>query len=211
MLLAAQVGGGGHDSLAAYIEGYLAAAKSGSVVLSPGLLSVLWESVRWPLFAFLMGFTALGVLGIPTLFAVRGFLLSFAAAGGIIAFTPMFGKLFSRLPAGINGSLLQSLPSCACLEGQGGFWPFLRLGSRGLRLYRRSSSWVSRALQVRGNLRAGPCPGRRACFPLGGLIGSAALCVPAQLRSARCWNTGRVRHCCARWPDSFDFGAVRRV
>ena len=32
-----------------------------------------------------------------------GFLLSFAAAGGIIAFTPMFGKLFSRLPAGING------------------------------------------------------------------------------------------------------------
>ena len=38
MLLAAQVGGGGHDSLAAYIEGYLAAAKSGSVVLSPGLL-----------------------------------------------------------------------------------------------------------------------------------------------------------------------------
>ena len=133
MLLAAQVGGGGHDSLAAYIEGYLAAAKSGSVVLSPGLLSVLWESVRWPLFAFLMGFTALGVLGIPTL------------------------------------------------------------------------------LQVRGNLRAGPCPGRRACFPLGGLIGSAALCVPAQLRSARCWNTGRSRHCCARWPDSFDFGAVRRV
>ena len=63
MLLAAQVGGGGHDSLAAYIEGYLAAAKSGSVVLSPGLLSVLWESVRWPLFAFLMGFTALGEIG----------------------------------------------------------------------------------------------------------------------------------------------------
>lgn len=31
-----------------------------------------------------------------------GFLLSFAAAGGIIAFTPMFGKLFSRLPAAIG-------------------------------------------------------------------------------------------------------------
>lgn len=127
MLLAAQVGGGGHDSLAAYIEGYLAAAKSGSVVLSPGLLSVLWESVRWPLFAFLMGFTALGVLGIPTLFAVRGFLLSFAVSsfvrmfggtGGILAFF----AFWDHGACGCTGALRPGCPElcrCAGTCGQG--------------------------------------------------------------------------------------------
>lgn len=93
-VLAAQVGGGGNDSLTAYLQSYLAAAQSGQAA-APDLLSVLWETLRWPLFTFFMSFTALGVLGIPVLFAMRGFLLSFAVssfvrmfggAGGVLAF-----------------------------------------------------------------------------------------------------------------------------
>ncbi|WP_368241635.1 hypothetical protein [Intestinimonas butyriciproducens] len=139
MLLAAQVGGGGHDSLAAYIEGYLAAAKSGSVVLSPGLLSVLWESVRWPLFAFLMGFTALGVLGIPTLFAVRGFLLSFAVSsfvrmfggtGGILAFFAFGITGLAAVPAlfvlGVQSFAGARELAGRALSGKKGVFPFGR-------------------------------------------------------------------------------------
>lgn len=93
-LLAAQVGGGGNDSLSAYLQSYLTAAQTGAV-LQPGVLAIAWETLRWPLFAFLMGFTALGMMGIPVLFAIRGFLLSFAVssfvrifggAGAILAF-----------------------------------------------------------------------------------------------------------------------------
>lgn len=86
MLLASQVGGGGHESLTQYLENYLSAAQTGTAA-APGLLSVLWETARWPLFTFLMGFTALGAAGIPVLFAVRGFLLSFAVS----SFVRMFG------------------------------------------------------------------------------------------------------------------------
>ena len=114
----------------------VAAAKSGSVVLSPGLLSVLWESVRWPLFAFLMGFTALGVLGIPTLFAVRGFLLSFAVSsfvrmfggtGGILAFFAFGITGLAAVPAlfvlGFAGA--RELAGRA-LSGKKGVFPFGR-------------------------------------------------------------------------------------
>lgn len=92
--LAAQVDGGGNDGLMAYLQGYLASARAGAVA-PPTLWSVVWENLRWPLFTFFMSFTALGMLGIPVLFSMRGFLLSFAVssfvrmfggAGGVLAF-----------------------------------------------------------------------------------------------------------------------------
>lgn len=86
MLLVSQVGGSGHDSLSAYLESYLRAAQAGTAA-APGLAAILWETIRWPLFTFLMGFTALGAVGVPVLFAARGFLLSFAVS----SFVRMFG------------------------------------------------------------------------------------------------------------------------
>jgi hypothetical protein len=92
--LAASVTGGGNDTLAAYIKNYIAAAQAG-ITQPPELLPLVWEVARWPLLTLLLGFTALGVVGIPVLFAVRGFLFSFAvasfirmfgAAGGALAF-----------------------------------------------------------------------------------------------------------------------------
>lgn len=97
-LLAGRVAQTEGSTLAVYVEGYLSAARSGGIAV-PNLLLVLWETLRWPVLTILLAFTALGMLGIPILFAVRGFLLSFAVAsfvrvlggaGAILAVT-LFG------------------------------------------------------------------------------------------------------------------------
>ena len=43
------------------------------------LLRDIWDQLRWPLAAFLLGLTALGAAGIPLLLFLRGFLLCFTA------------------------------------------------------------------------------------------------------------------------------------
>ena len=64
------------SGLSDYLREYCAALSQGEI--RPSFLYVLWDCVRWPLSAALLGFTALGVIGIPALFAARGFLLSFS-------------------------------------------------------------------------------------------------------------------------------------
>ena len=105
-LLAARVGGAGETSLYAYLEAFLAAAQGGAVDI-PALWSQVWDTLRWPLAALLLGFTALGVLGLPVLFAVRGFLLAFSIASCVRAFGGT-GWLLACLVFGIGGAL--SLP-----------------------------------------------------------------------------------------------------
>jgi uncharacterized membrane protein SpoIIM required for sporulation len=113
--LALSVSGGGGDSLSSYVSGYLAAAQSTEMPL-PGVLSTAWSVARWPLLTVLMGFTAIGLIGIPVLFATRGFLLSFA----ISAFIQMFGikgGLLAFLTFGLTGIL--SVPALFVLGVQG--------------------------------------------------------------------------------------------
>ena len=43
------------------------------------LAAVIWDLIRWPLIAFLLGLTPAGVVGVPVLMGARGFLLAFAA------------------------------------------------------------------------------------------------------------------------------------
>ena len=43
------------------------------------LATVVWDLIRWPLAAFLLGLTSIGVVGVPVLMGARGFLLAFAA------------------------------------------------------------------------------------------------------------------------------------
>ena len=47
--------------------------------LEPSLLEVIWDLVRWPLAAFLLGLAPVGAVGVPVLMGTRGFLLAFAA------------------------------------------------------------------------------------------------------------------------------------
>lgn len=103
------------SALASYIQGYLEAAQNSSFA-SPDLLSVLWETIRWPALVFMLSFTAAGLAGIPIVFGVRGFLLSFAAASFIKALGGT-GILLSFLLFGITGAF--SFPVLFVLGTQG--------------------------------------------------------------------------------------------
>ncbi len=61
-----------------YVRGCLELLAHDGV--TPCFVSVLWETVRFPALAVLLGFTALGIAGLPVLFGVRGFLLCYAVS-----------------------------------------------------------------------------------------------------------------------------------
>ena len=101
--MACWAGGLGGEALRVYLEAFLASASAGGAA-RPELASMVWELIRWPLLTFLLGFTALGVIGVPLLFGVRGFLLSFS----ITSFVRLFGgsgSLLAFLVFGISGCL----------------------------------------------------------------------------------------------------------
>ena len=76
--LALWLSGRGSISLAGWLESYvLGLAVHGG---RASFWGVLWEAMRWPLFIVLLGFTALGIWMIPTMFALRGFFLCFSVA-----------------------------------------------------------------------------------------------------------------------------------
>lgn len=65
------------SELVEYLERYCAQLAQENFRVS--FASVLWDCVRWPLYTVALGFTVLGIVGIPVLFAIRGFLLSFSS------------------------------------------------------------------------------------------------------------------------------------
>lgn len=69
-----------------YLSEYLRAIGRGGG-MEPSLWLSVWDLARWPAAAFLLGSTALGVLGLPVLLGARGFLLAFASA----TFVRLFG------------------------------------------------------------------------------------------------------------------------
>ena len=62
-ILASRVDGDALEGLGSYISAFLAASGAGEVT-APALLPLLWETLRWPLITAVLGFTALGLLGI---------------------------------------------------------------------------------------------------------------------------------------------------
>ena len=102
--LAFQIDSGGSAGLARYVERFLTwAGTSGH---TPSLLLAAWDTVRWPLLVFLLGFTTLGLLALPAVFAVRGFLLAFAIGS--------FVRLFGRT-GGTLAFLIFGIPECAAV------------------------------------------------------------------------------------------------
>lgn len=69
---------GESPELLGYLRQYFQAAGQGGG-LEPSLGSTIWELVRWPLAAFLLGLAPIGAIGVPLLMGGRGFLLAFAA------------------------------------------------------------------------------------------------------------------------------------
>ena len=115
LFLAAQVGGEGQESLSTYLQAYLAAAKTGNAT-PPEPAAAIWEAIRWPLLTLLLSFTALGVIGTPAIFAVRGFLLSFAVSSFVRIFGGA-GAILAFFAFGFTG--LISIPALFLLGVQG--------------------------------------------------------------------------------------------
>ena len=69
---------GDSPELVDYLRQYFLSAGEGSG-LEPSLVAVVWDLIRWPLAAFLLGLVPVGAAGIPVLMGARGFLLAFAA------------------------------------------------------------------------------------------------------------------------------------
>ncbi len=86
-LMALGAAEGGMDALQIYLENFLTSAREGAII-TPATPEILWRLLRWPLAALLLGFTALGLLGIPALASARGFFLSFSIA----SFARAFGR-----------------------------------------------------------------------------------------------------------------------
>lgn len=83
--------------------GYFSSLQTESAAL-PSLPATAWELARWPLLCVLLGFTALGVVGLPVVFCARGFLHCYAVS----VFVRLYGG--AGLPAalavfGVSGFL----------------------------------------------------------------------------------------------------------
>lgn len=126
-LLAFHVTDVGAEAMAAYIERFLTVAQAGGLNI-PDLPELLWRTVRWPLAAFLLGFSVLGVLGVPVLCAVRGFFLAFSIASFVQAYG-LNGLAAAFFLLGLPGLLAvpafilmttQSFSSACALAGRSG-------------------------------------------------------------------------------------------
>lgn len=122
--LADCVSGEGDEELRNYFTGFL--EYSGSLP-NPNLIRVFWSTFRWHIITLCLGISAIGLIGIPVLFVLRGFLLAFSAASFYSVFG-LEGLLFSFVILGITGII--SIPVLFVLGVRG----FLASGASAGRL-----------------------------------------------------------------------------
>lgn len=124
-LFAAFADGEGAQELTEYLTDYFHLIGDGTA--QRALLPIMWGQLRYLLVVVILGLTAIGVVGIPLLFCVRGFFLSFSVgcfcrvfgSAGLVPGLAIFG-----LPALLWGPALflagfQGLSSAQCLLRRG--------------------------------------------------------------------------------------------
>ena len=84
----------GDPHLFSYLDDYFLLLENGGEMES-SLLATLWEVLRWPLFAGLMGTTLFGVVAVPVLIFLRGILLSYALSVLVCIYGGWRGSLLS--------------------------------------------------------------------------------------------------------------------
>lgn len=113
-----------------YLQRYLSQVQF-SQLNQPSVWLVTWTLLRWSILTFLMGFTLLGVLGIPILFFLRGGLLVLAVS----AFVQIYGSVGALLAfASFGLTALLELPVLFLL-GVRGLSSARRLWEKGTGLY----------------------------------------------------------------------------
>lgn len=104
-LLAFRATEGGAEALNTFLEHFLSLAQDGRMVF-PDFFQLFWRCIRWPMTVFLLGFSVLGILGVPILSGLRGFFLAFSAAS--------FSRAYGR--AGLTAAfLLVGIPAIAAI------------------------------------------------------------------------------------------------
>lgn len=148
-LFAGLLGANAQTHLFGYLDGYFELLRSSEPVRS-SLLTAAWELLRWPLLVFVLGFTALGVVGLPVAFFARGFLLSYAVS------------VLVRIYGGVG------LVTALSVFGISGFWVLPAMFTLGVDAFRHAG-----ALTGKSSGRAAP-PGRvrllRACVCCAALL-----------------------------------------
>ena len=76
-IFADRISGSSGGVLSEYLNGYFSAVRSGYSE-KPEVLFLIWNVIRWPAIVMLFCLTPIGIIGIPLLFLIRGFLLSFS-------------------------------------------------------------------------------------------------------------------------------------
>ena len=117
--------GEGAQALCGYLTDYLTAARDGLAVSDR--LSVFWSHLRWLLAAAVLGLTALGTVGIPVLFCVRGFLFAFSTgclcrvfgAVGLLPALALFGLPALLWCPALFLAGFQGLTGASCLLRRG--------------------------------------------------------------------------------------------
>ena len=107
--------GSASQELRDYLESYFSMAGA-EMSFQPAIWSVIWDVIRWPAAAFVLGCTVLGVFCIPVLLFLRGFLLSYAVS----LFLRLFGLHGLAAAAAVFGvPALMVLPGlmAICQEG----------------------------------------------------------------------------------------------
>lgn len=126
-VLVSRISGLGSSALSEYFSEYLSALHSGAEV-KPDIFSLLWDIFRWPLFVVAFGITPLGLLGVPVLFLMKGFLLSFSIAS-LFRMFGTYGLLLALTVFGVSG--IASLPAFFVL----GIQAFLVSGAMAGRIF----------------------------------------------------------------------------
>ena len=99
-LLASFSRGGSSAHLFSYLDGYFSLLETGGGAETT-LFSTFWEIGRWPLFAGLMATTLFGVIALPGLLLVRGFLLAYAVSVFICLYGGWNGLLLAAVIFGV--------------------------------------------------------------------------------------------------------------
>lgn len=99
-IFASQVDDIGNSAMSNYINGYLSQLNDKNV----NSIMLLWSTVQWPLLLLIFSLTPVGLIGIPVIFLLRGFLLSFAVSAFCRAYD-VHGLLLSFIALGITGLL----------------------------------------------------------------------------------------------------------
>ena len=113
------------QELSNYLSDYLTLVQSGTV--SSSFLSLLWEQLRYLILLVILGITAIGAVGIPLLFCVRGFFFTFSVgcfcrvfgAAGLVPALVLFGFPALLWAPAFFLAGLQGLSSARCLLRRG--------------------------------------------------------------------------------------------